>query len=186
MHRTLSLLAVLVIFAFGAPGLRAGQSESPVILTIAGDIGASNRSGLDAFRDGFLNYHEKTFKAAFQFTRAELAALPQVEIVAHGASEAWTKPVALKGPLLTDVLARAGAGGKSVTLVALDGYAAELDPAAQSAQKWILAHSMDGKPLSLGGRGPLWLARDTGSGKASEEELAKWVWSVFYIEVGMQ
>ena len=86
--------------------------------------------------------------------------------------------------MLSTVLKIAKAEKTTISLVALDGYAAELDAALQSSHKWILALAMDGRPLGIGGRGPLWLARDTGGGKAGEEELMKWVWSVFYIEVG--
>lgn len=186
MARALSILLLLISFAVAGPGVSAQQGAGPAVLTISGDIGESNRAKLDPFVDGFLNYHDKAFKTAFELTLADLMTLPQVEIRADGATENWPKPVTLNGPLLSDVLRLAKAEGKSISVTALDGYVAELDASAQSEQKWILAHSMDGKPLSIGGRGPLWLARDTGTGKASEDELAKWVWSVFYIEVGTE
>ncbi len=183
MARLLFLLILVSAVTLLPSQVRAGGSADPVILTIAGNIGKTNRGKTDAFRDGFLNYHEKTFDRALEITRSDLAALSQVVITANGDSENWTKPAALKGPLLADVLALAGVEKQDITLVALDGYAAEFDAKAQSSHKWILAHTMNGKPLGIGGRGPLWLARDTGDGKASEEELGKWVWSVFYIEV---
>ena len=186
MRGFLSLMFTCALLVAGTSHMHAQTTDSPVILTITGDIKDANRSRSDAFKDGFLTYHEKAFDRAFEVTRADLEALPQLEITADGEPKSWAKPVRLKGPLLADVLALAQVKGQTITLVALDGYAAELDVAAQSANTWILAHSMDGKPLAIGGRGPLWLARDTGDAKASEEELAKWVWSVFFIEVGLE
>jgi hypothetical protein len=39
------------------------------------------------------------------------------------------------------------------------------------------------RPLAIGGRGPAWLAYDTGTRRATPEEEGAWVWSVFYITV---
>ena len=170
----------LLMLGLAGPAV-AGET---VLLTIAGDIKTTNRGKFDPFQDGFLAYHEKSFERAFQLTRKDLTGLPQSEITALGSAETWRAPVKLKGPLLKDVLALAGAEAKPVTIFALDGYGAAFDTKTLDSRKWILAHTMNGQPLGIGGRGPLWLAYETGTAPVSAEEEAKWVWSVFFIEVG--
>ncbi|NNF78793.1 MAG: hypothetical protein HKN05_12260 [Rhizobiales bacterium] len=81
-------------------------------------------------------------------------------------------------------MARAGAGGKPVIISAPDGYGAVFDTKSLDSREWILAHKMNGQPLGIGGRGPMRLAYETGAKPANAEEEAKWLWSVFYIEVG--
>jgi hypothetical protein len=92
------------------------------------------------------------------FTAADLAALPRVSVAleAHGERHVY------EGPLLIDVLARAGAptgkaihGPEMATVVlgrARDGYQvafglAELDPGTRS-NRIILADKADGAPLT--------------------------------------
>jgi hypothetical protein len=82
------------------------------------------------------------------------------------------------------VLAAAGATGKAITVYAMDGYGANMSTEQIAAHDWVLAMDADGKPLGIGGRGPLWLAYDTGADKATTEEEGAWVWSVFHIAVG--
>ncbi|MEM8689974.1 MAG: hypothetical protein AAGF81_21805 [Pseudomonadota bacterium] len=179
-----SLVLLSLVFAIMLPGaLRPAAADDPVILTVAGDIEKSNRGKFDPFLDGFLGYHDKEFKTAFELTAKELGELPQATITALGGADTWQGPVSLTGPRLQDVLALAGAQGKPVTVFALDGYGAEFDVKSLKANNWVLAHSLNGRRLSVGGRGPLWLAYETGDKPATTEEEAKWVWSVFYIEV---
>jgi len=176
--------ALLAVFSMLTAGTAAYAEpiSGGAVLTIAGDVGKTNRGALDPFHDGFLKHHEKTFEAAYEFDAAALDALPQKAITAE--AEGWPAPLKLEGPLLADVLAAAGAGGKPVTVFALDGYGAEMSPEQIASREWVLATKADGQPLGIGGRGPLWLAYDTGDEKATADEEAPWVWSAFYIEVG--
>ena len=67
------------------------------------------------------------------------------------------EPITLSGPRLADVLKTAGCADVSVFTVALDGFATKI-PAEQVAwHAWVLATRADGRPHSIGGRGPLWL-----------------------------
>ncbi len=184
VRRPASLLLFAMMLAIMVPSAPAPVAAGDaVILTIAGDIEKSNRGAFDPFADGFLGYHDKAFKTAFEVTAKDLAGLPQVTITAFGEADTWKGPVRLTGPRLKDVLALAGAVGKPVTVFALDGYGAEFDVKSLNAHDWVLAHSLNGRRLSLGGRGPFWLAYETGDTPATTDEEAKWVWSVFYIEV---
>jgi hypothetical protein len=174
------LVALAALFALSAP--LSAQDGGGAVLTVTGDIANINRGRFDQFHDGFLNYHGKTFEKAFEFDRAAIAALPQQSITAN--AEPWSAAVKMSGPKLADVLGAAGATGKPITVYAMDGYGAAMTIDQIAARDWVLAMSADGKPLGIGGRGPLWLAYDTGDGKATAEEEGAWVWSVFHIEVG--
>ena len=179
----LAPLALLLAFLCFAPTQPLVAADA-VVLTVAGNITNPNRGKIDPFLDGFLSYHEKSFERAHVFSRGDLTKLPQRKVTAFASSETWHGPVSMQGPLLKDVLQKAGAGGKPVTLFALDGYGAEFDVNLLDSRDWILAHTLNGRPLGIGGRGPLWLARNTGNTPAGADEEAKWVWSVFFIEVG--
>ena len=174
------VVALSTLLMLSAP--LAAQEGTGTILTVTGDIANTNRPRFDQFHDGFLNFHGKSFEKAFEFDRAVLAALPQQSITVN--AEPWSAAVKMSGPKLADVLAAAGATGKPITVYAMDGYGAAMTVDQIAARGWVLAMSADGKPLGIGGRGPLWLAYDTGSGKATAEEEGAWVWSVFHIEAG--
>jgi hypothetical protein len=82
------------------------------------------------------------------------------------------------------VLAAAGAADRTVTVYALDNYGVKLSPKEVGAKDWVLAHTADGAPLAIGGRGPMWLAWDTSaSGPATKEQEGQWVWAVYLVTV---
>lgn len=178
------MLLLATLIAAGGNG-SAAAADTPVLLTVAGEVGNSNRPAYDAFRDAFFKYHKTRFARAYDFDYAALLALPQVQVTAR--AEDWPAPVGASGPRLQDVLTAAGVAADAiVSLVALDGYAVELDPAGRAAQDWVLAIAADGAPLGLGGRGPAWLLYDTAGKTVDSNAEATWVWSVFLIRVGPQ
>jgi hypothetical protein len=94
--------------------------------------------------------------------------------------------IVFKGPLLHDVLAAAKpqSEAKTVRLSALDGYAAEIPLAAIAQEGWVLAVEAGGHAFGIGGVGPLYAVRPLAAGeKRSEEEDARWVFSLYYIEL---
>src|SRR5690606_16308088 len=117
------------------------------------------------------------------FSDAALAELEQHE--ATLSYEAWDgKPHRFAGPRLADLLRRVGAQGDSVTLIALDGYTATFSRAAVEASGMLLARTMDGRLLPIGGAGPLWLVFAPGSVPGHEGQGDEGlVWSVFHITV---
>lgn len=160
----------------------AQTERGPAMVTIAGAIGKTNRGPVVKFTDAFFAHHEKTFPGAYVLDRAALLRLKQVSVTAHAVH--WPRAHKFKGPLLRDVLALAEPKGKTIIPFALDGYGAEITVEMLDTQRWVLALEADGKPLGLGGRGPAWVVYDTTrTGPISEDEEAKWVWSVFFIEV---
>jgi len=171
-------LAALFVALFTMPVV---SQESPTLLTVYGNVTHSNRGSSDPFFDSFLNHHEHTFSKAYEFNIKALAGLKQRKIIAN--ADGWPNAVTLEGPSLNDVLDKTGALSRNITVTALDGYSVEFTPEELQKHNWILAIKANGKPISIGGRGPLWLAYDTNSGVATSDEEAKWVWSVFVIKI---
>lgn len=181
MQKLLSILAAVAALAFASPSIARADSESPV-LTIAGEVAKPNRGALDPFRDAFMMHKDKTFTQAFAFTRSALAALPQTKISTN--VEGWPQKVELEGPTLRDALAAAGvADNAAILATALDGYNVDVTPEMRASHDWILAITADGAPLSIGGRGPVWLIHGTDGKPVSQEIEATWVWALYLIEV---
>jgi hypothetical protein len=178
------LLSIAMAFATliiaGASGASA-EPESP-ILTITGEVSHPNRGALDPFHDAFMSHKDKTFTKAFAFTRSSLAGLPQIKISTN--VETWPGKIELEGPRLVDALAAAGvAANATIVATALDGYNVELTPETRRAHDWILAINANGAPLSIGGRGPVWLIHGTDGKAVSQDVEATWVWALYLVEV---
>ena len=179
MRAVLALALPLILFLVSAAS--AQDAAGPALITVTGKTGSPNRGGLDPFMDAYFNFQQKEFGEAHALTFADLKALPQHTVTAN--AEGWPAPVEVSGPLLADAMAAAGVSADAaLAFSAIDGYTVELDKAARSEQPWILAIETNGKPLSLGGRGPAWLLHETGDKAATSDEEARWVWSIILIE----
>lgn len=156
MDRRSALLIGLTaaVSVIGTPALAADKTE-PVVLTVTGNVAHPNRGALDEFNDAVFAHLQASFDKGFVFTLADLNALPQRTVTARYPE--WPREVSATGPSLADVLKAAGATGKKVLVQAADGYAPEFTDADVAQDMMILAIEADGKPLDLGGRGPLWL-----------------------------
>ena len=186
----------LLATALGAPllcasvGALAGtRAAGPAVLTVTGAIGRSNRGPRDKVLDQLMSRHNLQFDRAFAFDLAALAALSQVTI--RPTLEYDAKPHQLRGPLLRDVLAAAGvsaAGPMTLALRAIDGYAPVMTMAEMEARRFIVATHIDGKPLAIGGLGPLWAIHDTDrfpetAHKPVSERFAQCPWGFYHIGV---
>ncbi len=168
-----------------APSRTAG----PALLTVSGAITRANRGPLDPTRDLMMHKQKVAFTQARTFDFAALTALPAVTI--RPTLEYDAKVHALRGPLLLDVLAAAGAtpGDQARLLLrAVDGYAATLSVAQARAQRFIVATHMDGKTMALGGLGPLWALPDADrvpelASKPLAERFGGCPWSLYHIDV---
>lgn len=160
-RKLLATVTVALSFAFIAVPSWAEGSADPVILTVTGNIANANRGPVDEFDDAVFSHLDVKFDKGFTFTRAELLALPQRTQTAK--YDNWPREVTATGPSLMDVLKAAGAEGKTILVQAADGYAPELTAADVAGDKLILALTADGKPLSMGGRGPIWLFGPNGA-----------------------
>ena len=162
MNKRQFLGAAAVAGTFPIAGQAAQPSgRGPTLLTVTGAIARSNRGPLDPALDQMMHKHQVTFTKAYGFDYTSLEALPAQTI--RPTLEYDGKPHTLRGPLLTDVLARAGAVLNNKTILvlrAVDGYNVELPLAQARARRFIVATHVDGNPMSLGGLGPLWAVYD--------------------------
>ena len=134
-RRQLLLAAPLLALARGARALDGPAGA--VVLTLRGALQQPNRDG-----------HA-------DFDLAMLQRLPQRSIATqtpwYGASHSFG------GPLLRDVLATAGAKGSKAKLIALNDYHVEVPLDDVQRYDVVLAHLLDGKPMSVREKGPLFV-----------------------------
>jgi hypothetical protein len=179
----LGLLAGAAAIPLAAPSRGASASGCGlVVLTVGGLVGSPNRPPFDAKRDRFFQHNNLDFKQARAYTFADLQALPQqaASVVEEG------REILFKGPRLHDVLAAAkpASDAKTARLSALDGYAAEIPLATVERDGWVLAVEAGGDAFGIGDFGPLYTVRPLAAGeKRTDEEEAKWVFSLYYIEL---
>jgi len=162
--------------------------RQPVLLTVTGAIGKSNRGAFDPVLDQMMAKQKLTFSQAFGFDFAALRALPAITI--RPTLEYDNKPHALRGPLITTVLKAAGLQSDNVKLAmrAIDGYAPTISLADAARQRFIVATELDGKPMPLGGLGPLWAVYDADrvpemAAKPVNERFALCPWGLYHIDV---
>ncbi|MFQ2299972.1 molybdopterin-dependent oxidoreductase [Aeromonas dhakensis] len=86
---------------------------------------------------------------------AMLDQLPEYEIKTH--TPWYDEEKTFRGPRLSDLLAKVGASGKQLTITALNDYSIQVPTSDAAQYQVILARSIDGKPLSVRDKGPLFL-----------------------------
>jgi hypothetical protein len=141
MHRVVFLKVLIgaslaaLSLASQSRGLPATRDE--VLLTVSGKIRNTNRPG----------------QAAYDM--AMLQALPQH---AFRTRTPWQKePIHFSGPLLRDVLAQLGADGSRIKATALNDYQVEIPVTDAQRFDVIVALRMNGEPMSVRSRGPLFI-----------------------------
>lgn len=186
LHAAASALAATA--ATPALAARKAAAAGPVLLTVTGEIAAPNRGPLDHALDQMMHKQKLEFDKAHVFDFAALAALPAVEI--RPTLEYDGKRHTLRGPLLADVMRAAGAdpAAEGYVLRAIDGYAVMV--AREDAQKYrfIVATHLDGKPMALGGLGPLWAVYEADrfpemAARPVSERFGLCPWGIYHIAV---
>ncbi len=154
----------------------------PVIVTVSGEVSATNREAWDEFADAFFNTHDVEFEKARAFDLSMLEALGMKKLTVSYPE--WPGKITFEGPLLSDILNEAGATGSNMVVRALDGYAPEIPMSDIEKYPVILALKANGEYLGLGDRGPAWLVYPRNDyPELAEEDDSKFVWSVYSIEV---
>jgi hypothetical protein len=127
-----ALLAPTATLALTAP-------KGKVVLTVTGKLDAPNKG-----------------KQA-QFDMAMLEALPQKTFTTLTPWE--HQPIQFSGPLLRDVLAavQASAQGRNIKATALNDYRINIPVADAAAFDMVVALRMNGEPMSVRTRGPLFI-----------------------------
>ncbi len=191
MNKREFLGAAAAAGALPLAGAAAGAAlpGGPALLTVTGSLVRSNRGPFDPALDQMMHKHGVTFRKAWVFDDAALRMLPALTI--RPTLEYDRKVHELRGPLLLDLLAHAGAtlGDKTVlTLRAVDGYNVELPLAQARARRFIVATHVDGKPMPLGGLGPLWAVYDADrvpdmAALPLGQRFASCPWALYHVEV---
>lgn len=176
------------------PGLASAQNgpktaSGPTLLTVSGLIGVGNRGAFDPKLDQMMAKQKLRFDKAHAFDFAAITALPAITI--KPTLEYDSKPHTLKGPLLADVMKACGVkvGDKTVYFLrAVDGYAAQISAADATRYRFIVATHLDGRPMALGGLGPLWAVYDADrfpdmAAKPVNERFGYCPWATYHIEV---
>ena len=175
--RLLAMAAAIVLGA-GLPVVAGG----PVLVTVTGNVASANRGALDPQLDKLFVFNEVSFERAREFDLGTLETLPQATVRADFPK--GRDIVEFTGPLVRDVLASAGAGGDTVTVRAMDGYAVEVPMQEMLDKGAVLALARDGRPLGIGGFGPTQMVFP----RADRPELADmpddwWIWQIYHIDV---
>lgn len=173
--------------AFGQAGASAGNG--PALLTVTGAIGRPNRARFDPALDQMMHKQKISFERGFALDFTALARLPAFTI--QPTLEYDARRHVLRGPLLLDVLALAGArppDSAQLVLRAVDGFAVMLGVGQARRQRYMVATHLDGKPMPLGGLGPLWALVDADriaelSSRALAERFGQCPWALYHIEV---
>jgi hypothetical protein len=184
-----SVASAVAIPAWAATPAAGKTLAGPPILTISGLIGPGNRGPLDTALDQMMVKQKIKFDKAHVFDFAAIAALPAVTI--KPSLEYDNQVHTLKGPLLLDVVRASGAkltGKTQLFLRAVDGYAAMVSAADAEKYRFIVATHLDGKPMALGGLGPLWGVYEADRypdmmAKSLADRYANCPWATYYIEV---
>jgi len=167
----------------------ASAGNSPALLTVTGAIRRPNRGVFDPALDQMMHKQKISFERGFALDFAALLTLPAVTI--QPTLEYDNKKHLLRGPLLLDVLALAGArppDSARLVLREVDGYAVMLDVGQARRQRYMVATHLDGKPMPLGGLGPLWAVVDADriaelSSRPLAERFGQCPWALYHIEV---
>ncbi|WP_313702932.1 molybdopterin-dependent oxidoreductase [Massilia sp.] len=195
MHKRAFFGAALATAALPSlPAMAASKAapvKGPALLTITGAITRPNRGALDPALDQMMAKHKLAFASACALDFDALARLPAHTI--RPTLEYDGKPHTLRGPLLLDVLALAGATLHDATRLALravDGYAAVIGVRQARAQRFIVATHLDGAPMALGGLGPLWAVFDADrvpemAALPVNQRFGACPWALYHIEVGV-
>lgn len=188
-RRFLSASALAAVLPLQVAAAGTGKRTGPGLLTVTGAMVRTNRGPLEPTLDLLMAKHGAKFERAWEFDAAQLARLPSVTI--QPTLEYDAKVHKLSGPLLASVLEAAGvASGASVTLSlrAVDGYTVAVSLADARSYRMIVATTLDGAPMSLGGLGPLWAVYDADrlpafKDKPLKERFALCPWGLYFVEV---
>jgi hypothetical protein len=190
MNKRDFLAAATLAGILPATAAAAGKAPgSPALLTLTGALTRTNRGPLDAALDQMMVKHGLQFTKAYEFDAAALRRLPAVTI--RPTLEYDEKPHALSGPLLETVLQAAGVAPDAavqIGLRAVDGYNVAVSLADARRYRMIVAATIDGRPLGLGGLGPQWAVYDADrvapfKDKPLKERFALCPWGLYHLEV---
>ena len=190
MHKRQFIAAALASASLPAlaQGNAAKDLRGPALLTVTGAGVRPNRGPFDPVLDQMMGKQKLGFERAHAFDYAALAALPAVTI--RPTLEYDQKRHRLSGPLLLDVLKAAGVRDDQLKLAmrAVDGYAPTLTLDEARKYRYIVATQLDGRPMPLGGLGPLWAVYEADrfpdmAARPVDQRFGNSPWGLYHIAV---
>lgn len=181
--------AVAGMLPAGASWAAIAPDKGPVLLTVSGDVGRTNRGPFDPVLDQMMEKHGVKFEKAFTFNAPALRRLPSVTIMPTLEYDA--KAHVLTGPLVSTVLEAAGVKASQAVqlgLRAVDGYNVAMSGQDVRSYRMIVATHIDGQPLGLGGLGPQWAVYDADKltsfkDKPLKERFGLCPWGLYLVDV---
>ena len=165
MKNALAGLVLALLPLSALPALALDAPQGPVVLTVKGDIANPNVDGAAVF---------------------DMAMLEALAGRKAAMETPWTKGVTtFEGPLLSAVLEAAGAKGATLKVVALNDYSADVPMEDATDLNSILAVKMNGKPMSVRDKGPIFMIYpfDEKPELYNEKYFSRSVWQIKEIDV---
>jgi hypothetical protein len=162
------LILSMIAAAFVAQAVPAQTLETPsgeVLLTVTGDIAATNAD------------------RAAVFDRAMLEAMEPVEVTTN---TMWTDgPQVFTGVLLLDLLALLGVTEGTLRATAINDYAVDIPVSDAVEGGPIVAYLLNGQPMSVRDKGPLWIVYPYDSKREYQSEViySRSIWQLDRMEV---
>lgn len=162
------LIATVLAAAVIAQSAQAQTLPPPtgeVLLTVSGDIAVTNAD------------------RAAVFDRAMLEAMAPVEFTT---TTTWTDgPQVFKGVLMRDLLLMLGVTGGTIRATAINDYAVDIPVSDAVEGGPIVAYLLNGQPMSVRDKGPLWIVYpyESRSEYRSEVIYSRSIWQLDRMEV---
>lgn len=158
-----AMMALLCTIPAQATGLEAPKGR--IVLSVTGNITNTNAEGV------------ATFDMEMLQAMAGRSATMETP---------WTNgKTTFEGPLLRAILEAAGASGKTLKVIALNDYAAQVPVEDATGYETILALKMNGTAMSVRDKGPLFMIYpfDLHPELYNEKYFSRSVWQIKEIEV---
>jgi hypothetical protein len=136
-RRTFNATLLLAALSIGSAAFALDAPKERPILAVSGKIAVKN-AGETA-----------------RFDMQMIEALPQHSFTTR--TPWFDKPVKFSGPLLADLLAAVKASGTSISAVAINDYKVSIPMADTTKFQMIVATQIDGKPIPVREKGPLFV-----------------------------
>ncbi|EEE37904.1 hypothetical protein RKLH11_1743 [Rhodobacteraceae bacterium KLH11] len=158
--------------------------QGHVLISLGGAVSETNLPARGENDGGLLGFLQVTHDGAAGFDAAMLNAMEQIEITIPYGPEGHQRDITFKGPLLSEVMIKAGAEGKTALPTAMDGYQATISWDSITAYQPILATHADGAPMGIGGYGPTMIVfPPADNAEAAQDQASQQVWALAYIGV---
>lgn len=170
LTRQVSVLSMLVLLSFAQPGAASAAEplplpQTPVILTVSGNIGVTNAESGAVF---------------------DREMLRELGLVTLETSTPWTDGVPVfSGILVRTLLERVAAEGTMVDATALNDYKVSIPIEDFMSYDVLLAMEMNGQEMQISDKGPLWIVypRDDEPALQDRRLHDRWIWQLKALHV---